>query len=368
MRRLLYVIAVLALLLVASEATAYAATTLTYQEMEEFGTADFGGPVHDTKATPDKIYNAWRFDGGGMLNYRFFANGMATRSVVIRSRTAGTSTSDVKLAISVDGKAYPAKTIHPAGKAYVGRAWSIPDLSDGRHSVRITASSINPGLKDHLLVDWVEVRGTDTAPPDTDINKFEGSPHRPYLFGNISNGSATFSVVASDNVGVSKIMCALVPDGQFPDDSYQQCATGGHLRKSYAGLTDGIYDFYAYAVDASGHADPLPASASFSVDTTVPTLTIDGPGDVSDRTASFLYHVSDANGGQHGPYAQTRLEITSGGATQVVKDWHYLSATDGSPAGESYSNLAPGSYTLKARAVDDAGNRSPLRVVHFTVS
>lgn len=113
-------------------------------------------------------------------------------------------------------------------------------------------------------------------------------------------------------------------------------------------LSDGARSFAVRAVDAVGNLDPTPATRSFTIDSTPPTVSItSGPsGTVGTASATFGFSASEA--------ATFACSLDGGG---------FASCT--SPA--TFSGLANGSHTFAVRATDSAGNAGPATSATWTV-
>src|SRR5262249_50215028 len=110
---------------------------------------------------------------------------------------------------------------------------------------------------------------------------------------------------------------------------------------SFTSLADGVHTFTVSAVDVVSNADPTPASASWTVDTTAPSLTLDsGPsGSGASATAAFSFTAEAGPTGGGRPH---------GGA------W------DTCPSPVAYPGLADGSHTFDVRATDAATNTTTV--------
>jgi hypothetical protein len=165
----------------------------------------------------------------------------------------------------------------------------------------------------------------DTVPPTVGIS---GGPAP----GSTTNStSAAFSLSPSE--AVSSVMCKL--DRPGTPGSFSACGT----TPSYSNLTtDGTYTFSTFAVDQAGNTGPT-ATRTWTVDTTPPDSSIgSGPsGPTNSTTAAFEF---SATGGAVS--YECKLEPTG--------DWEPCSS------GQSYSSLAPGTYTFSVRATDAVGN------------
>jgi hypothetical protein len=99
----------------------------------------------------------------------------------------------------------------------------------------------------------------DTAPPDTSI---DSGPS-----GTVASGSASFGF--SSSAAGSTFRCSL--DGA----AFEACTSP----RVYSGLGEGGHSFAVYATDALGHVDPTPATRTWTIDTTAPTVTGVTPAD-----------------------------------------------------------------------------------------
>jgi len=102
----------------------------------------------------------------------------------------------------------------------------------------------------------------DTLPPQTTIT---GGP--PALT-RTRSPSASFALAASE--GGSRLECRL--DG----GAFAACASP----KTYTGLGPGVHSFAARAIDAAGNVDTSPASRTWTVDGTAPTVSAVRPADL----------------------------------------------------------------------------------------
>src|SRR5215208_3055185 len=171
----------------------------------------------------------------------------------------------------------------------------------------------------------VSLPPTDITAPETTI---DSAPS-----GTINVAEATFTFSASETGATFE--CRL--DGA----AYSACTSP----ESYTNLSNGSHTFEVRATDGAGNVDATPASSTFTVevppppqDTTPPETTIDsGPsGTVSTSSADFVFSSSEPN---------STFECSlDGGAFSACT----------SP--NSYANLSDGSHTFQVRATDAAGN------------
>ncbi len=200
-------------------------------------------------------------------------------------------------------------------------------LLDGAYTFRVRASD-GPN-------ETIETRAftVDTALPDTSI---ASGPT-----GLINTKSPTFTF-GSNEAGVS-FEC------RRDNESFAPCTSP----KAYTGLPEGAHDFHVRATDAAGNIDPSIATASFSIDSVAPTVSIGfGPtGLTSDDSPLFGFTVTGASAtdcsiDQGTPSFGPCSSATSHGVTQI---------------------LADGAYTFRVRGTDAAGNATTA-TRSFTVS
>jgi hypothetical protein len=168
----------------------------------------------------------------------------------------------------------------------------------------------------------------DSTPPETTI---DSGPT-----GSVSNASATFAFSA--NEAGSTFACSL--DGS----SFAACTSP----QSYGGLGDGSHTFQVRATDDVGNTDPTAASRTWTVDTTAPAApAIEGPADGSTTNSSTVTISGMAE-------PDSVVEVFEGPASRGT------TLADGSGAwAKPLLGVAEGMHTYTAKASDAAGNESP---------
>lgn len=145
----------------------------------------------------------------------------------------------------LDGAGYTACT---SPQSYTG-------LSEGSHTFEVRAlDAAGNGDPTPASYTWL----IDTTAPDTTIGSNPSDPS--------ASPDASFSFTGDDGAGsgVASFECQL--DGE----SYAACSSP----QSYTGLSDGTHTFSVRAIDALGNVDATPASYTWLVDTTSPTLLV----------------------------------------------------------------------------------------------
>ncbi len=132
--------------------------------------------------------------------------------------------------------------------------------------------------------------------------------------------------------------------------AFTSCPVGGP--QAYSSLMDGSHTFQVRGFNLSG-SDPTPASYTWTVDTVAPGATIDThPADPSPgASAAFTFHA-----GESGSTFECSL------AKEAQPD-----AFSACSSGKTYTKLANGEYTFKARARDKAGNQGSPASFSWTV-
>ena len=189
-----------------------------------------------------------------------------------------------------------------SGQNYTG-------LSDGSHSFEVRAideaNNIDPTPASFT---WT----IDTTAPDTTINSNPSNPT------NITSASFSFSGTDS-GTGIASFECKL------DAGSFGSCTSP----QSYSSLADGSHTFQVRAIDGVGNVDPTPASFTWSIDATAPSVTINQASGQSDPTgfspinftAVFSEPVTGFTGGDisiTGTAGATTAVVTGGPSTYNV--------------------------------------------------
>jgi hypothetical protein len=191
---------------------------------------------------------------------------------------------------------------------------SYSNLSDGSHTFDVRASDavgntdLSPASRTWTI---------DATPPQTTID----------------SGPSGLTSDASPSFGFSSEPGASF-ECRLDSGSWQSCTSP----KSYSNLSDGSHTFDVRATDAVGNTESSPASRSFTVDTTPPETTVDsGPSGLTNNASpSFGFSSSE-------PSSTFECRIDSG-------SWQ------GCTSPQAYSSLADGSHTFEVRATDQIGN------------
>ena len=195
------------------------------------------------------------------------------------------------------------------------------NLSEGSHTFEVRATDA-AGNTDATPASrtWT----VDTVAPDTTM---DSGPS-----GTIAVAEATFSF--SSEAGAT-FECRL--DGA----AYSACTSP----KSYTNLANGSHTFYVRAKDGAGNVDATPASRTFTVDvppppqdTTPPETTIDsGPsGTIKQNSATFAFSSTEA-----GSTFECKLDSAAFSACSSPK---------------KYTGLVNGTHSFQVRATDPARN------------
>lgn len=212
------------------------------------------------------------------------------------------------------------------GSGEYGLDYPVGLALDSEGRLHVSASDAN-SLKTYRIV--LPSTRLDDAPPER-TNKV-----RP-IFG-----------FSSLDQGVS-FECSFVASGEAP----QFVPCGGDVFRPAQPLADGEYTFAVRSVDSVGDRDPDPPSHTFTVDTVAPEAQItDGPaeGAVLRRREARFGLAADKQG--------ARFECSLDGAAFAPCDSPVI-----------YGDLADGEHAFSVRAIDPAGNVSPLVTRSFLVA
>jgi CSLREA domain-containing protein len=257
----------------------------------------------------------------------------APPSVLIESAPGSLSSSTVTFAFTADqAGALFACSLDGGPFATCTSPVSYSNLVAGPHVFAVRAADAAGNAGDVVTYQWV-VEGVDVTPPNTTI---VGGPGLTTVL-----TFATFTVTASETG--SSFLCAL--DGA----AFAPCSES----VDYVGVAGGSHTFAVYAVDASGNADPTPATYTWTVvgagappETTIISGPLDVPGqpdsleNTTATTATFVFESNLAGStfecilGQTNPFT----EVTSYGL------WTPCSSP------YTYAGLQAGLYEFQVRA------------------
>jgi hypothetical protein len=253
----------------------------------------------------------------------------APETVIDSAPVGVVASADATITFSADGlgTSFECRVDNGAGWVDCTSPTNLTGLADGPHMLEVRAVD---GLGNADVTPAVAAWVSDTTPPDTSIVV---AP-----VGAITVAEATIAFIADD--ADPSFECRL--DG----GDWEPCASPVIL----TGLGDGPHTFDVRAADPAGNNDPMPATASWTVDATPPETTIDSGalGTVTATDASFTFSASDAGAG-----FECRLDAAA---------WALCT----SPT--VYSDLTDGAHTFEVRAIDTAGNTDPTPpTAHWTV-
>jgi hypothetical protein len=205
---------------------------------------------------------------------------------------------------------------------------SFPDAGPG-------AENAFQGSTMSVEFDWAAVNDTlDVDPPETTITSspaaLSASPDASFAF-------------TSDEAG-STFECSL--DGA----TFASCTSPA----AYTALSDGVHTFDVRATDGAGNADSTPDSASWTIDATAPNVALADPGSPVRGTVTLNPSANDGSGSGVASLIVQRSPAGAGSWTTIGTSWNTTA-------------LANGSYDLRARATDNAGNVANSSVRTVTV-
>ena len=212
-----------------------------------------------------------------------------------------------------------------ASRVYEFRV-SFPDAGPG-------AENAYQGSAMSVEFDWTAVNnGPDVDPPETTITSGPA--------GLTASTDATFAFTSDEPA--STFECSL--DGA----AFGSCTSP----VTFNGLADGAHTFDVRATDAASNTDPTPDGAGWTVDATPPNVALADPGSPVRGTVTLNPSADDGSGSGVASLIVQRSSAGAGTWTTIGTSWNT-------------TGLADGSYDLRARATDNAGNpaNSPVRTV-----
>ncbi len=185
-------------------------------------------------------------------------------------------------------------------------AWDTTSLTDALYDLRVIATDVAGGTRTSTTV---TNRRVDNLGPTVTLTD-PGSPLR---------GSVTVNATATDGVGVTSVTIQRAPAGT---STWTTICTDNTTAYSCAwattGVTAGLYDLRATAVDTLGHTSASSVIASRRVDNTAPTATdvqaVNGTGtqyriDAGD-TLTFTYSEAMAPASLSAGWTGTSMPVT----------------------------------------------------------
>ncbi len=197
-------------------------------------------------------------------------------------------------------------------------------LAEGANALRIclTDAASNRGQATTSI-------SKDTGAPDTSIGALK--PPTP-----TNSTEAEFGFTGSDpgGSGIASFECKL------DSGSFEPCSSP----RKYTALGQGAHSFEVRAIDQAGNADGSPATHTWTVDTTPPSVSIDtGPtGLTNDSTPTFAFSSE--------PGATFACSIDTGTAD--------FAPCSGAGTHTPAAPLSDGPYTFRVRATDGATNQA----------
>jgi large repetitive protein len=264
--------------------------------------------------------------------------------------TAGTASGDggtvtVNLYSGTDTSGVPLETLAADGSS---GAWSVDAtsaLAEGTYTVQAQQSDTagNTGTSSpHTF-------RVDLTPPDTTITSAPSSP--------TGTQEASFRFVSSE--AASSFECRL--DG----GPWGACSSP----KTYTALAGGSHTFDVRAIDSAGNADPTPDTHTWTIDTTLPPITLDTPEDsalTNDTTPTFSGVASLASGASSTVNIYVYRQIP-GSPDQLAETLAATrAASDGSYSVSASPALTEGTYVAHAEQSVSGGTATSAQHV-FTV-
>jgi hypothetical protein len=215
--------------------------------------------------------------------------------------------------------------------------WTVdasPALADGTYTVR--AEQLDDA--GNLGLSRAQTFRVDATAPETTITAGPA--------GSTASTAASFRF-ASDEAG-SSFEC-LIDDGDWGP-----CSSP----KAYSGLAGGSHTFMVRAIDAAGNQDPSPATSTWTIDTTLPDVTLVNPADGSatnDTTPTF----DGSAGTLVGDSSTVTVRVyrpVAGAPDELVESVSTTRDAGGSWSVPANPALPEGDYIARAEQQDNASN------------
>ena len=204
------------------------------------------------------------------------------------------------------------------------------DAGNGMHAISIIAVGPNDAFGPPATASFI----VDTIDPDTVITSGPTG-----LVATATNEFAFEAAPASDG---SHFECAI------DDPNFTPCTSPASLTRG-----DGVHTFKVRAIDGAGNVDPTPATQGFTIDTTVPVVTLQAPL-IAPRTS------------QTQPVVKFTATDANGVTTACGVDGGTTAACSGTTGFSAAAALSDGPHTYQIVATDGAGNVGTT-IVTFTV-
>jgi Calx-beta domain len=227
---------------------------------------------------------------------------------------------------------------------------SYSSLNDGEHTFEVRAID---GAGNLDLTPASFTWTIDTSAPDTAIDSKPSDPSRS------SSPSLSFSGTDA-GTGIASFQCKL------DTGSFAACTSP----QSYIALSDGQHTFEVRAVDGAGNADATPASVTWTIDATAPSVTIEQASGQEDPTSAgaidftvkFSEPVTGFSAGDvslTGTAGASRAVVAGGGTTYSV-------SVNGMTAAGTVTASIPANAATDAAGNANTASTSTDNTVTFT--
>jgi hypothetical protein len=195
---------------------------------------------------------------------------------------------------------------------------------------------------------------SDITEPNTTINSQPSNP--------TNSASAAFTFSGTDNITPPG---SLTFECQLDGGGFTSCASP----KNYAGLSAGSHTFQVRAIDGDSNVDSTPASFTWTIDTTAPTVTINQqvgqPDPTSGATIKFTAVFSESVSGFDG--SDVSLSGSAGATTAVVTggpSTYTVTVSGVSAAGTVIASIPSASASDAAGNANDASTSTDNTVTY----
>ncbi len=279
--------------------------------------------------------------------------------------SAGTAVGDESTATvtiyeggSVGGAIATSKSVSVSGG---GWSYTASNLNDGTYTAQVSQSDVAGNTGTSAAVTFT----VDTTPPVVSVTA-------PAAGAVLNSSQPTISGLAGQASGDDPSVTLKLYKGSAvagsPIQTYEVTPSAAFWTTgAVAALADGPYTVLAEQSDEAGNTGKSVA-VTFTVDTTLPMVTLTSPADKSSTSAEFE-SFSGAAGSAAGDLPQITVRLFAGSTitTEALLKEVMVPAVNGHWSA-AFGGLSSGTYTAQAQQSDDLGRTGFSGPVTFTVS
>jgi hypothetical protein len=259
---------------------------------------------------------------------------------------------------SVGGAIAASKSVPVSGG---GWSYTAPKLNDGTYTARVSQSDVAGNTGTSAAVTFT----VDTSPPVVAVTV-------PAAGAVLNSSDPTVSGLAGQASGDDPSVTLKLYEGSTvagsPIQTYEVTRSGANWTTgAVSALADGTYTVLAEQSDEAGNTGTS-AAVTFTIDTTLPAVTLTSPADKSSTSAEFE-SFGGAAGSAAGDLPQITVKLFAGSiiANEAPLKEVTVPAVNGHWSA-AFGGLSSGTYTAQAQQSDDVGRIGFSQPVTFTVN